>query len=198
MRPWAISYSNNINQSWPANSKTLWQSLLLVPKPAIFELSNIALALALASINLVLWWWGHGYAVVVFCSVLVLLAVIDAYSRLLPDALTVPLIWYAWLLGPLGWLTASSATAVIISILLLVAMLYACIRGQNGFGGGDIKLLGAIAAWAGLEAITIVLLLASTLALVWLAGRFIGGYKRNDSVAFGPFIAIAAIWQLLL
>ena len=125
---------------------------------------------------------------------LLALAWLDVRSGLLPDALTGPLTLLGVGLGPLGWTAALSAAISTWAVLTVLAWGYRVVRGQDGFGGGDIKLLALLAAWLGLTVSVLVLWLACLLGLLWwVVGR--GG--RRASYPFGPGLALAALpWVL--
>jgi leader peptidase (prepilin peptidase) / N-methyltransferase len=159
-------------------------------------------------------------AVSVFCALLLALAVSDAETMQLPDALTLPLLGlgilyragdglfgemdrgtaYAWhsafLLGLRGAISAA-ATAL---VLLLLRWIYSLVRRRQGLGLGDVKLAAAIAAWLGARQMCVVFFLAVvTGALTALLLLALGGRKRAESagplaVPFGTFLALAGIY----
>jgi leader peptidase (prepilin peptidase) / N-methyltransferase len=162
--------------------------------------------------------WSISFSI--FCALLLALAVCDAETMQLPDALTLPLLGlgilyragdglaeelshgaaYAWhsafALGLRGSISAA-ATAL---ALLLLRWLYSLIRHRQGLGLGDVKLAAAIAAWLGARQMCVVFFLAvvtgALTALVVLAVR---GHKRAKSegplaVPFGTFLALAGIY----
>jgi leader peptidase (prepilin peptidase) / N-methyltransferase len=118
------------------------------------------------------------------------------YGRL-PDVLTVSL-------GASGILVALLKSPVLASYLLggasgllvsaTIAYAYKLLRGRDGLGGGDIKLLGAIGAWVGWQELSLLLLLAASSAVAFCVVR--GRIAATASVPFGPFIAAAgwAVW----
>ena len=135
-------------------------------------------------------------------GVLAALSIIDLRRFILPDALTLPLIlaglaasWW------LGWdNVALRALAAVLGFLVLVltARIYRQLRGQEGLGLGDAKLLAAAGAWLGLEALPQVLLAACLLALAGVAVLMAGGRKMTmkTAIPFGPFLAFATwlVW----
>jgi leader peptidase (prepilin peptidase)/N-methyltransferase len=156
----------------------------------------------------------------VFCALLLALAVCDAETMQLPDALTLPLLalgvlyragdglfgeWdrgaaYAWHAAlALGVRGAISAAATALALLLL-RWIYSLVRRRQGLGLGDVKLAAAIAAWLGARQMCVVFFLAvvtgALTALLLLALR---GHKRDKSagplaVPFGTFLALAGIY----
>lgn len=142
-----------------------------------------------------LWWslWG---------TVLLILAVVDAQTQYLPDVLTLPLLW-AGLLGSsfqvlaLGLDESVWASALGYGLFWGLAMLYKFLRGRDGIGLGDAKLLAALGAWLGLSALSAVVLVAVTLQLLAFAGR--AKAVRHLPMALGPFLAVAAVaWLVVL
>jgi leader peptidase (prepilin peptidase)/N-methyltransferase len=132
----------------------------------------------------------------VFCAFLVALAGIDLRTTLLPDDLTLPLLWIGLLaslapvfVGPAAALVG--ATAGYLS-LWSVYWAFKLITGKEGLGYGDFKLFAALGAWLGVGALLPVLLIASLVGAVvggaWLAWR---GRDCATPIPFGPFLAIA-------
>ncbi|BAI97179.1 type 4 prepilin-like proteins leader peptide-processing enzyme [Sphingobium sp. TA15] len=135
---------------------------------------------------------------------LLTLAVLDRRHFWLPDALTLPLAFLGFTMGP--WATeATMADRAIGALagylaLLLIAFGYRRTRGRDGLGLGDAKLLGALGAWFGWQALPFILLLAASVGLlsvvaVMATGRRVDGTTR---VPLGAFLAIAAVpgWWL--
>ena len=134
---------------------------------------------------------------------LLVLGWIDLRRWLLPDALTLPLILVglaaaAWL-APGELLDRAAGAAGGYLILQATAWAYRRIRGIEGLGGGDAKLLAAAGAWVGAAALPSVLFGAAGTALVAAAGLAVAGtrIKRDSALPFGPFLA-AATWVVWL
>jgi len=143
--------------------------------------------------------------------VLLALAAIDLDSWRLPDVLTLPLLLAG--LAVCGWLRPDELADHVMGavfgwgLLTCLALAYRALRGRDGLGGGDAKLLGAGGAWLGAAALPVILLAASaaTLLAVLLragmrgerAGGLFGGLRAGTAVPFGPGLA-AAIWILWL
>lgn len=134
---------------------------------------------------------------------LLALAWIDWNSMLLPDVLTLPLI-PAGLLATL-WLEPELATdhavaaAIGYTALRGLALVYRKLRGREGLGEGDAKLLAALGAWVGLTQLPLVVLgaaLAGLVAALLLALRG-GEMKASTAIPFGPFLALAG-WVVRL
>lgn len=130
---------------------------------------------------------------------LLTLAVLDARHLWLPDALTLPLAALGLTLGdwflpaPFSDRVIGAAAGAI--FLALLAFAYRKLRGREGLGLGDAKLLGAIGAWMGWQALPFVLLIASVTALLWaLALRAAGKpIDAQTQIPLGTFLCIAAV-----
>ncbi len=142
----------------------------------------------------------------VWAVALVVLAFVDARTKLLPDVLTLPLLW----LGMVIQLFPETRTfglelSVIGAVagylpLWLLAQAYRLIRGRDGLGMGDLKLLAAMGAWSGPLVLPQVLLLAALLAIAVfvierLMHRSTGGF--HEERPFGPAIVTAYFIVLL-
>lgn len=131
-----------------------------------------------------------------FSSVLIALAVIDFECGLLPDALTLSLLWSGLLFNLSGG-PVSLAQAVLGAVCGYMALwlLYWCFRlltGREGLGYGDFKLFAALGAWLGWTWLPQVLLLSSLTGL--LAGGILmlsGRMAKGDPLPFGPFLALS-------
>ncbi|MPT47382.1 MAG: prepilin peptidase [Sphingobium sp.] len=146
----------------------------------------------LAALPLAAAWMVLGWA-------LLTLALLDARYYWLPDAITLPLLFLGLTIGP--WVTGVTLQDALIGAaigygsLLVVAMGYRRLRGRDGLGLGDAKLLGALGAWMGCQVLPFILLLASVAALLWVIGRKIMGADINATtrIAFGTFLCMAAL-----
>ena len=134
--------------------------------------------------------------------VLVALTFIDLDKMLLPDQLTLPLLWGGLLFNLTGGFVplADAVIGTMAGYLVLWSLYWAfkLLTGKEGMGYGDFKLLAALGAWLGWQALPIVLLLSS------LVGAFIGiglillrNHHQNKPIPFGPYLAIAG-WIALL
>ncbi len=138
---------------------------------------------------------------------LLTLAVLDARHFWLPDALTFPLIALGLTLGdwvlPAPFEDRLIGAVIGTGLLALLALLYKRLRGRDGLGLGDAKLLGAIGAWLGWQALPFVLLIASGTALLWVfALRLVTG-KAIDAgmrIPLGTFLCLAVVpgWLVAL
>ena len=139
---------------------------------------------------------GQGVALLwcAFLAVLLALSAIDWDTTVLPDDLNLPLLWGGLLAAGLGWtidpVTAIFGAAAGYLSLWSVYWLFKLTTGKEGMGYGDFKLLAAIGAWLGWQAILPTLLLASVIgALVGLGMKFSGALREGRYVPFGPFLA---------
>jgi leader peptidase (prepilin peptidase)/N-methyltransferase len=130
-----------------------------------------------------------------FAATLVALAFIDLDTSFLPDDLTLPLMWAGIVSAALGWipvtLSASVAGAAIGYLSLwFVFHAYRLIRGKEGMGAGDFKLLAALGAWMGWQAIPSIILLSSAVgAIVGIALIVFRRHDRDVPIPFGPYLA---------
>jgi prepilin signal peptidase PulO-like enzyme (type II secretory pathway) len=127
--------------------------------------------------------------------------VIDIEHYLLPDQLTLSLLWLGLLVNLHGFFTPLSHAVIgaIIGYCLLWAIdsLYFLIRKKNGIGQGDWKLLAALGAWFGAYSVFYLLAIAAILAtLCGIAGLLAKKLKLHSQLPFGPFLCIAA-WIFL-
>ena len=146
------------------------------------------------------WHWGLGWAALAwagFASVLLALSLIDADTMLLPDSLTLPLMWAGILLASAGVINLSLeqsvwGAALGYGVLWLVQTVFCAATGKQGMGEGDYKLLAALGAWLGWLALPMLVLLASfsgVLLAVWW--RLRGYLKAGEPMPFGPQLAAA-------
>ncbi|QQD19083.1 prepilin peptidase [Spongiibacter nanhainus] len=167
--------------------------------PVIEAATAILAVLAFAVFGLSL----HGAAIAVFCWLLLIMTVIDIDHQLLPDSLTLPLLW-------LG-LAFHSVTATIpltdavwgamagYLSLWSVYWLFKLLTGKEGMGYGDFKLLAALGAWMGWQVLPLIIILSSLVGAV-LGGLTLAlsGQGRSTPMPFGPYLAgaglIAMFW----
>jgi leader peptidase (prepilin peptidase)/N-methyltransferase len=136
-------------------------------------------------------------------AVLIALAAIDWDTTVLPDALTLPLLWAALVASALGWslplADAIWGAAVGYLSLWSVYWVFKLATGKEGMGYGDFKLLAALGAWLSWQAILPIVLFASVLgAVVGIAMKATGSLREGRFVPFGPFLIGGALCVLLL
>jgi leader peptidase (prepilin peptidase) / N-methyltransferase len=173
-----------------------------------YPLVELATAAAFATVA---WKFGFGLPAAlgfVFTAYLIALTGIDVDRQLLPDVLTVPLLWIAliaslWQSTGAGSPPAALRDAVIGAVagylfLWLVFQVFRLATGKEGMGYGDFKLFAAIGAWLGWQMLPLVLLLAALVgAAVGLAMVAMRRLGRGVPIPFGPYLAGAA-WIALL
>jgi len=129
------------------------------------------------------------------CATLVALAFIDLDTTFLPDDLTLPLVWAGIVSAAFGWIPVTLAASVGGAVagylsLWFVFHAYRLIRGKEGMGAGDFKLLAALGAWLGWQAIPSIILLSSAVgAIVGIALIAFRQHDREVPIPFGPYLA---------
>lgn len=172
--------------------------------PVRYPLVELATA---ALFGLVAWRLGAQPAVLLWCgavAVLLALALIDWDTTVLPDGMTLPLLWAGLVAAALGWLPgqtladAIAGAAVGYLSLWSVYWLFKLATGKEGMGYGDFKLLAALGAWLGWQAIVPIVLMASVIgAVVGLGMKATGSLREGRFVPFGPFLAGGGLVVLL-
>jgi leader peptidase (prepilin peptidase)/N-methyltransferase len=137
-----------------------------------------------------------------FAAALLVLALIDWDTTLLPDNINQPLLWAGLIAATLGWtLPLSAALWGAVSgylSLFLVTWFYKLATGKVGMGNGDFKLLAALGTWLGASMILPIVLGASVLGAIIGIGMKLGGQLREGRyVPFGPFLAGAGLVCLM-
>lgn len=141
----------------------------------------------------------------ILCWTLIALAMIDLKTQLLPDDLTLPLLWLGIIVNiPEHGLFTDLKSSVIGAvagylILWIVFQVFKLITGKEGMGYGDFKLLGALGAWMGWQVLPMIILLSSLVGTVVGIALALAKRKAEGApIPFGPFLAaagfIALIW----
>ncbi|BCT91760.1 type 4 prepilin-like proteins leader peptide-processing enzyme [Lysobacter helvus] len=155
----------------------------------------ITMVLVLACV----WQFGFGWKAfggILFTCFLISLAGIDLRTRLLPDQLTLPLLWLG-LIASIENLYVGQKAALLGAMagyfsLWSVYWVFKQLTGKEGMGHGDFKLLAAIGAWVGLKGILPTILVSSIVgAIVGSVWLFAAGRDRATPIPFGPYLAIA-------
>ncbi|THU00296.1 prepilin peptidase [Lampropedia puyangensis] len=151
--------------------------------------------------------WGLSYtgaAWAGFCAVIIALVMIDWDTTLLPDDMTLPLLWAgilaAWL-GVINVPLAQSVLGAIVGYLSLwsVCLLFKLVTGKDGMGNGDFKLLAALGAWLGVWAILPIVLVSSVLgAVIGIALKLTNRLREGGYMPFGPFLGGAGLFVLMV
>ena len=134
-------------------------------------------------------------------AILVVLTAIDLDHQLLPDSLTLPLVWIGLLLNIDNTFVSleSAVLGAVFGYLCLwsVFWLFKIVTGKEGMGHGDFKLLAALGAWFGLAALPTIVLLSSVVgAVLGVALIVTGKQDRETPMPFGPFLAGAGLIHL--
>ena len=141
--------------------------------------------------------WGWSLTTAAWCgfsAALVTLACIDWDTTLLPDDITLPLLWAGLLAAVLRWIEVQPVDAVIGAAagylsLWSVYWGFKLATGKEGMGYGDFKLFAALGAWFGWQALVPIILLASVIgAIVGIAMKLASTLREGKYVPFGPFL----------
>ncbi|SDK19209.1 type 4 prepilin peptidase 1 Aspartic peptidase. MEROPS family A24A [Methylophilus rhizosphaerae] len=137
----------------------------------------------------------------VFVFALVALTFIDFDTQLLPDDITLPLLWLGLLVNLQAGFTdiTSAVIGAMVGYLVLwsVYWLFKLVTGKEGMGYGDFKLLAAIGAWFGWQLLPAVILLSSVVgSVIGLGLILLKGKTRHTAIPFGPFLALGGIAAL--
>jgi leader peptidase (prepilin peptidase)/N-methyltransferase len=152
------------------------------------------------------WRWGATGTAVAWCgfsAALVALTLIDWDTTLLPDSMTLPLVWAGLIAAALGLTGVPLADAVWGAVagylsLWLVYWGFKLLTGKEGMGFGDFKLFAALGAWFGWAALVPIILMASVIgALVGIGMKLTGSLREGGVVPFGPFLALAGLTAMV-
>jgi leader peptidase (prepilin peptidase) / N-methyltransferase len=152
------------------------------------------------------WHWGATPAGAAWCgfsAALVALALIDWDTTLLPDDITLPLLWAGLVVAALRWTDLPLTQAVWGAVagyvsLWLIYKAFKLLTGKEGMGYGDFKLFAALGAWFGWQALVPIILMASVIgAVVGIAMKLSSGLREGGYVPFGPFLAGAGLAAMI-
>ncbi len=153
-----------------------------------------------------LWHWGPtatGLAWCGFSAALLCLALIDWDTTLLPDDITLPLLWAGLIGSSLHWTSVPLFTALWGAVagylsLWSIYWIFKLVTGKEGMGYGDFKLFAALGAWFGWEALLPMILMASVVgAAIGIAMKFSTGLREGGYIPFGPFLASAGLTAMV-
>jgi leader peptidase (prepilin peptidase)/N-methyltransferase len=157
--------------------------------------------------GLIAWHFGFGWTaaiVLVFTWTLIALTFIDADTTLLPDDLTLPLLWLGLLVNLGGFIpgvTLGDAVVGAVAGYLALWLIYWAFKlatGKEGMGYGDFKLLAALGAWMGWKALLPIVLLSSVVgAIVGIVLIVLARRGREIPIPFGPYLATAGFIVML-
>jgi leader peptidase (prepilin peptidase)/N-methyltransferase len=161
-------------------------------------------ALTGLAFGFVAWHFGPAVAAaagMLFSAAMIALTFIDFDTQLLPDSITLPLVWAGLLLNIFATFTdlASAVLGAVAGYLVLwsIYWLFKLATGKEGMGYGDFKLLAAIGAWLGWQILPLTILLSSLVgAIVGIALILLAGRGRNVPIPFGPYLATAGLIAL--
>jgi leader peptidase (prepilin peptidase)/N-methyltransferase len=145
-----------------------------------------------------------GYSWCAFSAVLLTLALIDWDTTLLPDDLTLPLLWLGMIAAALHWIPVSLNDALWGAVggymsLWLVYWGFKLATGKEGMGFGDFKLFAALGVWFGWQTLIPIILIASVIgAVIGIAMKFNSSLREGGYVPFGPFLAGAGFSAMVL
>ena len=176
-------------------------------KPISMRYPIIELVTGLLS-GVVAWQFGATWLALAFLVLtwsLISLTMIDFDHQLLPDNITLPLLWLGLLVNALlPGTTVSAADAVLGAIIGYMSLwslywVFKMLTGKEGMGYGDFKLLAALGAWMGWQSLLLIVILSSLVgAIVGIALLLLRGRDRNIPIPFGPYLAgagfIAMLW----
>ena len=137
-----------------------------------------------------------GGLALIFTWCLISLTMIDVDHQLLPDSITLPLLWLG-LLANVGGIYTDLNSAVLgavfgYGVLWSVFWLFKLATGKDGMGFGDFKLLAALGAWMGWQMLPLIVILSALVgAIIGIAGIIIQGRDKNIPIPFGPYLAVA-------
>lgn len=150
------------------------------------------------------WHFGFGlaaFAAMLFLWCMIALSFIDFDTQLLPDSITLPLLWAGLLLN-LGGTFVDLGSAVIGAAAGYLALWsvywgFKIATGKEGMGFGDFKLLAAVGAWFGWQMLPLVVLASSFVGAVFgISLMLIAKHGRNVPIPFGPYLAAAGVIAL--
>lgn len=169
------------------------------PQYPLVELAGGIIALVVVALFGLTW---QALFIAAACYTLLTMAVIDLRTQLLPDILTLPLLWagllYQLLFQPIMLPAAVIGAMTGYLVLWSVYWLFRLVTGKDGMGYGDFKLLAALGAWVGWQTLPLVLIIAAGLgALFGIAWQLARKDQRGMPMPFGPFLALGG-WVALL
>lgn len=167
-------------------------SLISIQYPLIELLSAFVTAYILVVHGIT----GKALLSLIFSYSLIALATIDLNEKILPDQITLPLVWLGLIISLLGYGIDPRSAIVGASLgylsLWSVMHVFKWITGREGMGYGDFKLNAAIGAWLGWQMVPEVILLSSFLgAVIGLGAIVFFGHDRRSPLAFGPYLCLA-------
>lgn len=148
-------------------------------------------------------YWHFGWSLaaagaLIFTTLIIAMIFIDAQTQLLPDILTLPLLWVGLLLNTQNLFTtlpdAVWGAAIGYLSLWFIFQTFKLLTGKEGMGFGDFKLLAALGAWFGVAALPVIVLLSSVVGLLFALAMRVG---KGQPMPFGPYLALSG-WLVLM
>lgn len=152
------------------------------------------------------WRWGMSLTALAWCgfsATLVALTLIDWDTTLLPDDLTLPLLWAGLIAAALRWTDVPLVHALWGAVagymsLWLIYQAFKLLTGKEGMGYGDFKLFAALGAWFGWPALVPIILMASVIgAVIGIGMKFASSLREGGYVPFGPFLALGGLTAMI-
>jgi leader peptidase (prepilin peptidase)/N-methyltransferase len=152
------------------------------------------------------WRWGMSLTALAWCgfsATLVALTLIDWDTTLLPDDLTLPLLWAGLIAAALRWTDVPLVHALWGAVagymsLWLIYQAFKLLTGREGMGYGDFKLFAALGAWFGWPALVPIILMASVIgAVIGIGMKFASSLREGGYVPFGPFLALGGLTAMI-
>jgi len=139
-----------------------------------------------------------------FVAAVIALAFIDWDTTLLPDDITLPLVWAGLVVAAWGWSGVALSDALWGAVggylsLWSVYWAFKLLTGKEGMGYGDFKLFAALGAWFGWQALIPMILMASVIgAVIGIGMKFSQNLREGGYIPFGPFLALAGLTALIV
>lgn len=144
----------------------------------------------------------QGWAMLIFTWTLMSITITDIEHQLIPDRLSLPLLWLGLLFNSSdsGLVSLSDGVwgaALGYVSLWLLFQTHRALTGKEGMGYGDFKLTAALGAWLGAYALVAIFIMAGLLAILVMGSLMLLKRKENQAFAFGPWLAIAG-WLVMM
>lgn len=152
------------------------------------------------------WHWGATPTGLMWCgfsATVLALALIDWDTTLLPDDMTLPLLWAGLIGAAMRWTDLGLSQALWGAVagymsLWTIYQAFKLLTGKHGMGHGDFKLFAALGAWFGWQALIPIILMASVIgAVVGIAMKFSSKLREGGYMPFGPFLAGAGLTAMV-
>lgn len=203
---WRYECHEFLQMPMPAHPASLWQTIIRKPtKTATFK--RLPILETLCAVLFVSISYKFGFSLQTGAGCLLLWALltqgaIDFAHEFIPDQITLPMLWLGLLLSIIP-VFASTHDAIIGAVagytsLWLINKIFYLIRGKQGMGQGDFKLLAMLGAWLGWQALPLVILAASVLGSIVGLWLLFTKRLRSTRIPFGPFLAIAGYIVFML